>query len=162
LMEEKNQNTFAHTNFRVFYKIAQEYYAAMNEFLNMYRRPKPNGEPGYILTLDPDQKSFKHAFITIVFSGVFLESILHLLIVKLKGIEAFKEYDRKIYEDKLQLLGCYDQSILDLCEKYRRARREVVHEKAHLDNDYFRAAQKKAEIAIELINKVVAYFKLEI
>lgn len=103
-MIEPNQSDFVHTNVRVFYKIAQESYAAMNKFLNMYRRPKPNGEPGYINTLDPDQKSFKHAFITIIFCSVFLESILHLLIVKQKGLKVFDEYDFNPYKDKLQLL----------------------------------------------------------
>jgi len=160
-MAQENQNTFVHTNVRVFYKIAQESYKAMAEDLNSHRRPKPNGEPGYIITLDPDQKSFKNAFITIVFCGVFLESLLHLLIVKEKGLEVFKKYDHKPYEEKFCLLGCSDPSIMDLCEKFRVARREVVHEKAYLDDDYFRVAQKEAKIAIELINKVVVHFKLD-
>jgi len=162
-MNEEDPISLVHTNVRVFYKIAQECYKAMNDFLKMYRRPMPDGKPGYIITLDPDQKSFKNAFITIVFCGVFLESLLHLLILKHYGLDIFKKYDRKSYEEKLKLLGCSDRSIIDLCKKYRDARREVVHEKAYLDNDYFlRVAQDEAEVAIELINKVVAYFKLEI
>ncbi len=161
-MTEENPSSFIHTNVRVFYKIAQESYEAMNEHFRSHTRPKPNGEPGYIFTLDPEQKSFKNAFITIVFCGVFLESLLHLRIVKQYGLEVFEKYDHKPYEEKLKLLGCSDQSITDLCKKYRDARKEVVHEKAYLNNDYFRAAQKEAEVAIELINKVVAYFKLEI
>jgi len=162
-MTKENLSSFVHTNVQVFYKIAQESYEAMNEHFRSHTRPKPNGEPGHIFTLDPQQKSFKNAFITIIFCGVFLESLLHLLIVKQSGLEVFKKYDRKPYEEKLKLLGCSDKSITDLCEKYRDVRREVVHEKAYLDSDNFpRFAQKEAEIAIELINKVVAYFKIEI
>lgn len=161
-MAEEQLSSFVHTNVRVFYKIAQESYEAMKEHFNSHTRPKPNGEPGYIFTLDPEQKSFKSAFITIVFCGVFLEALLHILIVKQHGLKVFKKYDPKTYEEKLRLLGCSEPSITDLCKKYRDARREVVHEKAYLDNDYvLRVAQKEAEIAIELINKVVAYFKLE-
>jgi len=89
-MAKENQNTFVHTNVRAFYKIAKEAYGAMNKDLNSSRRLKRGNERGYIITYDPDQKSFKNAFITIVFSGVLLESILHLLIVKLKGIDVFK------------------------------------------------------------------------
>ncbi len=159
-MTESNQASFVHTNFQVFYKITQESYTAMNKFLNMYRRPKSDGMPGYINTLDPEQKSFKHALITIVFSGVFLESVLHLLVVKHKGVEVFKEYDRKSYEDKLRLLGCDDKSIIDLCQHFRKARKEIVHEKAYIDVNSFRIAQKEAEAAVELVNKVTAYFKL--
>ncbi len=66
--------------------------------LNQARRPKTNGEPGLIITYDPNQKSFKNAFITIVFCGVFLESLLHLLIVERKGLDTFKRYDWKPYQ----------------------------------------------------------------
>ena len=161
-MEQENPINLVHTNVRVFYKIAQESYEKMNTYLNSNRRPKPNGEPGYIITFDPEQKSFMNALITIVFSGIFLESLLHLRIVKMHGLEVFKEYDRKSYEDKIKLLGCNDQSIIKLCRNYRNSRREIVHEKAYLDNDSIRAAQEEAEIAIKLINKVAAYFDLKI
>jgi hypothetical protein len=158
---ENNSHSFVHTNVRVFYHIAHEAYVAMDENLNSRRKPKPDDESGYIVTYDPEQKSFKNAFITIVFCGVFLESLLHLLIVKRKGLKIFKDYDFKSYEAKLQLLGCNDQSILEGCIQYQDARREVVHEKAHLDNDNIRVAQKEAAAAMELIQKIVAYFNLE-
>lgn len=160
-MTEPNQNSFVHTNYRAFYRIAKESYAAMNEFTNINRKPKPNGEPGYIITLDPEQKSFKHALITIVFCGMFLESILHLLIVKQKGLDTFNEYDREKYEDKLRLLGCDNQSILDLCKRLRKVRNEIVHEKAYINADSMRIAQEEANTAVELIDKIVTYFKLE-
>lgn len=160
-MTEPNQNSFVHTNYQVFYRIAKESYAAMNESTNINRKPKPNGEPGYIITLDPEQKNFKHALITIVFCGMFLESILHLLIVKQKGLDTFNEYDRKKYEDKLRLLGCNEQSILDLCKQFRKARKEIVHEKAYINPDSLRIAQEEANTAVELIDKIVTYFKLE-
>src|SRR3972149_7174103 len=160
-MVDPNQNNFVHTNVHVFYKIAKESYAAMNEFTNRNRKPKPNSEPGYIITLDPEQKSFKHALITIVFCGMFFESILHLLIAKQKGLDTFREYDFKSYEEKLQLLGCADQSLLDICKQFREARKEIVHEKAFINADSLRIAQKEADVAIELIDKIVAHFKLE-
>lgn len=160
-MTEPNQNSFVQTNIHVFYKIAKESYAAMNEFTNSNRKPKPNGEHGYIITLDPEQKSFKHALITIVFCGMFLESILHLLIVKQKGLDTFKKYDWKIYEDKLKLLGCDDRSILNLCKQFRDTRKVIVHEKAYINADSMRIAQEEANTAVELIDKIVTYFKLE-
>lgn len=160
-MVEPNQNKFVQTNIHIFYKIAKESYTAMNEFTNRNRKPKPNGEPGYIITLDPEQKSFKHALIIIVFCGIFLESILHLLIVKQKGLDTFNKYDRKIYEDKLRLLGCDDQSILNLCKQFRETRKEIVHEKAYINANSMRIAQKEADVAIKLIDKIVSYFKLE-
>ncbi len=160
---ENNDHSFIHTNLQVFYHIAEEAYVAMDEALNQSRRPNPNDEQGWIITYDPKQKGFKNAFITIVFCGIFLESLLHLLIVKHKGLDVFKEYDKKnkTYEDKLRLLDCNDHSILEGCSHYRKARREVVHEKAHIDNKNFRVAQKEAASAMELIKNIVTYFKLD-
>ncbi|MFA5783356.1 MAG: hypothetical protein WC962_00595 [Phycisphaerae bacterium] len=162
-MAENNYKPYVHTNVRVFFRIAQESYQAMKKYFHEHAKPKPNGESGHIFTLDPEQKSFKNAFITIVFSGVFLEALLHLLIVERHGLRTFNEYDRKSYEEKFKLLGCSDQSIIDLCEKYRAVRREIVHEKAYFDSDSaFRIAQDEADVAIELVNKVVDYFKVEV
>ena len=157
---ESNQSDYVHTNVRFFYEIAKESYEVMRDDFNSHRRPKPGGEPGWILTWDPDHKSFKKAFVTIVFCGVWLEAVLHLLIVKHKGVAVFKKNDYKKYEDKLELLGCTDESIMELCERFRRARKEIVHEKAYLDTESFLAAQTEAESAIELVEKIIAYFKL--
>jgi hypothetical protein len=161
---ENKPNNFVHTNIRVFYHIAQEAFLSMDQDLNSSRRPKPNGESGWIITYDPDQKSFKNAFITIVFCGVFLESLLHLLIVERKGLDIFKKYDRKPYtlKDKLQLLGCNDQSILDDSTKCRDTRNKVVHEKAYVDINSSRVAQKEATFAMGFVNKIVAHFNFKI
>ena len=158
---ENNDHSFIHTNLQVFYHIAEEAYIAMDEADNQSRGPNPNDEQRWIITYDPKQKSFKNAFITIVFCGIFLESLLHLLIVKHKGLDVFKKYDRKSYEDKLQLLGCDDQLILKGCGHYQEARRTVVHEKAHINNKHVRVAQKEAASAMGLIKNIVTYFKLE-
>jgi hypothetical protein len=160
-MSEPNQSSFVETNYRVFYSIAQESHAAMKRFENQYTKPKRDGTLGNINIIDPEQKSFKHAFITIVFCGIFIESVLHLLIVREKGLDVFNKYDWKSYEDKLQLLGCDDHQILDLCSQFREARKEVIHEKAFINSDNFRIAQKEADVAIELVNKIVTFFELK-
>jgi hypothetical protein len=156
-----NSHSFVHTNLHVFYHIAHDAYVAMGKNLNSRRKPRLDNEPGWIITPDPEQKSFKNALIAIVFCGIFLESLLHLLIVKHKGLGIFEKYDRKPYEDKLQLLGCDDHSILEGCRHYQEARREIVHEKAHIYNKNIRVAQKEAASAMELIQKIVTYFNLE-
>ena len=161
---ENNSQSFIHTNYQVFYHIAEEAYIAMGEALNQSRRPKPNDEQGWIITYDPKQTSFKYAFIAIVFCGIFLESLLHLLIVKHKGLDVFNEYDFKLYGDKLRLLGCDDPEILEGCRHYQEARREIVHEKTHIDriDRNFRVAQKEAASAMRFIKNIVTYFKVEI
>jgi hypothetical protein len=161
-MPKDNLHSFASSNFGVFYRIAEEAYTAMDEDLRSSRKPKPHNEPGWIITYDPGQKSFKNAFITIVFCGVFLESLLHLLIVERKGLDVFKKYDRKPYKDKLQLLGCKEESILQASMRYQESRRQVVHEKAHLDIDHYRFAQKEAASAMDFVKKVVTHFDIKL
>ena len=160
-MTEKIQSQIVSTNIRPFYRIAQEACAEMSAQQATHTRPKTNGEFGNIPTFDPDQKSFKSALITLVFSCVCLDALLHLLIIARKGHQVFNDYDRKPYEDKLKLLGCDDLEILKLCERIRTARREVVHEKAHLDQKTLRVAQTEAAVAIDLVNKVFIFFNIK-
>ena len=50
---------------------------------------------------------------------------------------------------------------ISFCENYRQARREIVHEKAHLDKTTIRFAQKEAESAITMITEIANFFKLK-
>lgn len=153
------QPIFSHV--KVYYEVAKDSYDSMIYHLESNRRPKIDGGVGWTIKFDPERKSFKKALITIVFTGVFLEALLHLLIVKHKGIKVFKEIDKKKnYEGKLELLGCEDPEILGLCKNLREARREIVHEKAHLDDEFFRDAQDEAKKAIILVNKLITFFSL--
>jgi len=133
----------------------------MNASIESGKRPKPNGEPGWIITYDPEQKSFKAALIAITFSGIYLEALLHLLIVEKHGIELYKKIDRKSYEDKLELLRC-TPLIKEECKYYRDMRRDIVHEKAHFDAGKIYWAQEDAVRAFNFINSVNAYFKIHI
>lgn len=144
-------NQFFHTNVEVYREIADEAYQGMVTLTAAARRPKPDGSPGWIVTYDPGQTSFKQAMISLVFTGMWLEAALHLLIVTTYGKDKFKEYDRKSYEEKLSLLGCNDQELLKSVSRFRKARRDMVHEKAHFDNSEIKWAQKEAENAHALI-----------
>jgi len=135
----------------VYKAIADEAYKKMNELIESHRRPKPDGSNGWIITFDPDQNSFKQSMIAIVFTGIWLEAFLHLLIVKKHGKEKFEEYDFKPYEDKLQLLGCSDPNIIERVKGFRKCRKELVHEKAHFDNGEIKKAQDEADNAHEML-----------
>jgi len=67
---------------------------------------------GWIITFDPEQKSFKQAMIAIAFTGMWLEAFLHLRIVRDYGVKKFEEYDFKSYADKLQHLVAQSQQLL--------------------------------------------------
>ena len=152
--------TLVISNVRYFYEIANEAFDKMNDDMGKNIKLKPNGNEGFIKTYDPQHKSFKNALITIVFAGVYLESLMHLLIVEKNDIVTYEKYDRKVYEGKLKLLGCNDSEILELCSKYRASRKEIVHEKAHLDNGKIKMAQAEAIIAMSLVNKINEHFNI--
>ena len=146
------------TNISVYKAIALDAHQKMHEHLNAGRRPKDDGSPGWIIRFDPEQSSFKPAMIAIVFTGMWLEALLHLLIVRDHGIEKFREYDFKSYEDKIRLLGSSDQRILDSAERFRKCRKELVHEKANFDDREIKTAQDEADNAYELLVAIDALF----
>lgn len=139
------------TNVSTYRAIAIEAFEAMQELVESGRQPKEDGAPGWILQFDPNQKSFKQAMIAIVFIGMWLEALLHLLIVRDHGEEKFREFDFKLYEEKLRLIGIDDSSILEAAARFRIARKELVHEKAHFNTGETQTAQDEARNAYQLL-----------
>ncbi len=151
-------NKIVITNIEIYKAIADEAYQKMIHFIETGRRPKSDGSPGWIITYDPNQNSFKQSMISIVFTGMWLESLIHLLIVKNFGKEKFKEYDFKSYEEKLKLLGCINKNILDRVSRFRKTRKSLVHEKAHFDSGEITMAQREAENAHEMLVAIHRHF----
>lgn len=151
-------NQFVLSNVATYKAIALDAHKEMHEQINSGRRLKDDGSPGWIITFDAERRSFKKAMIAIVFTGMWLEALLHLLIVRDHGIEKFKEFDFKSYADKMRLLGCSDQSFLDAAEKFRQCRKELVHEKAYFDTSEIKTAQDEADNAHQLLLAVDSLF----
>ena len=150
---------FVITNVSIYKAIAIGAHAAMHELTKAGRRPKDDGSPGWIITFDPEQKSFKQAMIAIAFTGMWLEAFLHLRIVSDHGLKKFKEYDFKSYADKLQLLGCSEPAIIEAAQKFQKCRKELIHEKAYCDSGQISTAQDEADNANQLLLAVDAWFK---
>lgn len=147
-------NQFLATNFSVYKSIADEAFQNMNSSIDAGRRPKTDGSKGWIVTYDPSHTSFKNAMISVVFTGMWLEAVLHLEIVKQFGERKFKDYDFKSYEEKFKLIGIIDESVLERVTRFRKSRKELVHEKAYFDSGEFKTAQSEAENAFE-IRKII-------
>jgi len=150
------------SNIDVYFAIASEAVAEAERLENAARRPKPDGEPGFIITYDPEKKSFKASLIAIVFAGMYLESLFYL-----NGAKRFgrKKYNKKLdktlsYEEKLELFGIRDQAILAEAAHFRKMRRDLVHEKAvrvsDLTADKIHFAQGEAKKALSFVRKVGA------
>lgn len=149
---------FLYTNVEIYKTIADEAYRKMVQSIETGRRPKPDGSAGWIITYDPEHTSFKQAMISLVFTGIWLEAMLHLLIIRAYGKEKFKEYDFKSYEEKLKLVGCTDEGLMNSVSRFREARKALVHEKAHFDDGEIRWAQKEAENAHGLLTVICEHF----
>ena len=156
------------TNVRIYWSIADDAYRQMSADMDAHVRPGPEGSGAVVKIFDPEQLSFKQAMISVVFTCIWLEAALHLLIVGRLGRDAYtKKVDYSGYEDKLTLLGCGDEELLGNVERLQQARRELVHEKAHLEfNDAgeftgeLRVAQDEAENARTVMFSVEKWFGL--
>ncbi|MDQ5985882.1 MAG: hypothetical protein CSYNP_01599 [Syntrophus sp. SKADARSKE-3] len=151
-------NPFIHTNVDIYWGIADEAYNKMRQAIEAGRRPKSDGSPGWIITYDPEQTSFKQAMISVVFTAMWFEATMHLHIVKAYGKSKFKTYDHKPYEDKLKLLGCTDVELLKLAARFQKARKLLVHEKAYFDDGETRTAQGEAENAHAFLLSAQRFF----
>lgn len=144
-----------HTNIEVYRAIAEDAFEEMIQLDSSSRRRKDDGSNGFIITYDPEHKSFKKSMIVVVFTGMWLEALLHQEIVKKYGEEEFKKVDRKkTYEQKLALLGIHDQELMDKVKRFRETRKELVHEKAFLDEGLIKTAQKEANVANEVMSGI--------
>jgi len=146
------------TNIGIYKAIADEAHLEIVQLMESGRRPKPDGSAGWIKTFDPNQTSFKQSMVSIVFTGMWLEALMHLLIVKKYGKDEFKKYDFKTYEEKLKLLGCMDEKLLHRVSRFRGIRKSLVHEKAFFDEDGIKKAQDEAENAHEILVAIHNHF----
>ncbi len=147
------------TNVAVYREVVEESYVSMQETMRKQCRPKSNDEPGLIKIYDPSKKSFKQAMICIIFAGMWLEAALHILLVRQGGEDVAKKADKKTWEEKLQMLGVCDNELLGMVCKFRRSRKELVHEKAFFSQDFISTAQDNAELAYRVMGLVDVGFK---
>lgn len=137
---------FVVTNIAIYKAIADEAYEEMFHLLTVGKRPMPNNEK-WIINYEPNHTSFKKALVSIIFTGMWLESLMHILIVKEFGETKFKEYDFKSYEEKLRLLGICDECLIKRVSRFRKTRKELVHEKVFFDDGAITTAQSESENA---------------
>ncbi len=148
------------TNLYVYQAIAEEAQAESERLEKLARKPKADGEPGFVITYDPEQNSFKHSLIAIAFAGMFLEALFYITGIKRFGkLEYNKRYDHKLqYEGKIELFGLHDPELLAETKRFRMMRNELVHDKdveiSELDADAIYTAQDEAARAISFVKQV--------
>ncbi len=147
------------TNVNVYFAIAEEALAESERLDKLARRLGPDGEPGVIVTYDREQNSLKNSLVAIVFAGMYLEALFCILGAKRFGKTRYnKEHDKKALEDKLQLFGLSDKDLLAEAERFRKIRRDLVHEKAmqvsELTADKIYTGQEEAKKALFLAKKI--------
>jgi len=141
------------SNVNVYAAIAEEAFADMEKRLTEGRKPKADGK-GWVISFDPNQKSFKSSLIYITFSALWLEAILHQRITSMHGKSRSKDVDRQTYEEKLKILGVNDEELSCSLAEFRALRREIIHEKAFFDQNKFRVAQDEARKVQQLMRTV--------
>jgi hypothetical protein len=148
-------NDLVITNISIYKAIAEDAFENTIEAEKQQRTPKADGT-GWIIKYDPNHVSFKNSIISVVFTGMWLEALTHLLIVQKFGEKKFREYDFKSNEEKLKLLGISDGGLLEKVKRFRETRKELVHEKAHFDDGTIKTAQEEARLAHEIMVNINA------
>jgi hypothetical protein len=152
-----------HSNLAVYLAIAEEAAAESARIIEASRTPKSEGQPGFVITFDPERKSFKQSFIAIAFAGMYLEALLGLVGNMRLGKDLYKKVDRQTtYEEKLALLGVIDLSIQADCKRFREARNDLMHEKAvaleNLGTAEIRRAQVEATFGVKFVKIIQRKF----
>ncbi len=156
------------TNVGVYKSIADDAYKQMSADMAENVRAGTTESDVVVKMFDPEQLAFKQAMISLVFTCIWLEATLHILIVERSGREAYtNKVDRSGYRNKLELLGCRDEELLRNVERLQEVRRELVHEKAHFEfneagefTGEMRKAQDEAENARAVMVAVEREFGL--
>lgn len=152
------------SNLNVYLAIAEESLAESEWLEQSARAPKPDGEPGFIITYDPKQRSFKCSLIAITFAGIYLEALLYVVGVRRLGKSEYMKIDRKCYEEKLQSMGLTDSELLATCKRFREVRNDLVHEKAmevfEVTEAKFHIAQRQARDALSFVKQVAELLPL--
>lgn len=153
------------TNANVYRGIAEE---ALSEAVRLdaaAKSPKPDGSPGFVIRFDPERKSFKKSLVAIAFSGIYLEALLFMEGTFRMGASWEQQFDRKPYEEKLKALGITDEALLASAKRLRKARKELVHEKARpldsatLSNSYW--AQPEAAASVAFVQAIAEKLRVQ-
>lgn len=149
------------TNVRVYRAIAEEAASESKRLLDAGRTPKPDGS-GFIVRLDPEQRSFKQSLIAIAFAGMYLEALLGLVGFEQLGKEGYSKIERLHWEVKLTKLGIAEADLIARCKRFREARNDLVHEKV-LDLESpgsapMRNGQEESAFAVEVVRDIAARF----
>jgi hypothetical protein len=153
---------FVLSNLDVYFSIAKDASAESKELEEKQRTAKPDGT-GFVISHDPDRRSFKHSLIAIVFAGVFLDALLHIEGKRRLGRSKYRKlkYEKMPYAKKLKAIGIDDEKLLTDCERFRQSRNELVHDKAFEIwpstklRRKFRTAQEEARHAVSFIQSLV-------
>lgn len=148
-----------YSNLEIYLNITKDSFKKSQRFLNLNRKRIPGNEKGFILKFDPDHKAFKQSLITIVFAGMYMEALFHIVgSIRVGKSKWRKKYDGEKYECKLCALGIYDLELIGLCRRFREARNEIMHEKA-FSKQKIRFAHEEAINAINVIKQVSKLLK---
>lgn len=154
-----NEAQYVITNLSVYLSIAKDSLAQAERVSAANRRPKPDGSPGFIITFDPEQTSFKQALVALVFAGIYFEALLWLEGCRSMGEDKYRAIDKKKYEERLPEFGIKDPQLIASAKRFREARKDLVHEKATVKPDTLYWAQDEARHAVDFIDRVTAIIR---
>lgn len=149
---------FILSNLHTFRELAHEALGESERLLKTHRRPRADGEPGYVITADPGRRSFKQALVAIAFAGMYLDALLRIEMIRRLGMSAARDLEFRSYEKKLTALGIGSDVLHARTTHFREVRNDLMHEEPIVEGENPRrmpeAAQDQARLAIDLIEDI--------
>lgn len=107
-----------------------------------------------------ERESLKFAIVIITFVGTWLHASLRLRMLNMKLTE--KAYNRnkgKPFEQRLMLIGCYDEILNVRVSCFRMARNKIIYEMEYFDKVQVLSVEEEAEKAYHLFVELTQEFK---
>jgi hypothetical protein len=138
--------------------IAEEHAARAAELSAKAR--KPRGDGGYVVTPDPDQRSYRDSLIAVAFACAYLEGIMYLHLVHWFGVRRSSKYDRLPYKKRAKQLGVKDRQLLKELDYLSDVRKHVIHiAPGSPRRRRMYIAQKEAPIQVDVVKRCTAHLK---
>jgi len=159
---EFDPERFVITNVKVYREIALEAAAVAESALLPRHGPIPLEGSAFESYVEPGQQSFKSGMIAIVFAGMYVEARLWLAGIEALGEQAYARIDRQPLEQRPEAIGVRHANLREALQRFREARKDLVHEKAlprPRDTRPVQTAQEgaaRAKKLIELFDTVFA------
>lgn len=156
MFNKTDENNYA---ISAYSRIIVEAFNQMVQDLELTGKPIMDGGREGKESFGHERESFKYAIIVVSFVGKWLHANLRSKMIA-TGMDQKKylRHKAKPYEQRLMIIGCYDQIFIDKVACYRIARNKIIYEMERFDTAQILFVEEEAKKAYELFVELTNEF----